>query len=84
MLQFSLAAMALYSVNFLTYLIKTQSGVSKVAVVILGIVILANLVATVVPTLISELWGVEPPKVTAHSFGLWFCLACGITVGISI
>lgn len=84
MLQFSLGIMALFSANFLAYLIKTQSDISKVAVVILGITMLANLVATVVPTLISELWGIEPSKVTAHSFGLWFCLACGIAVGIGI
>ncbi len=75
---------AFVGTNFLIYLIKSQApGWSKLAVILLGIVICSNILATVMPGLISELWGFEIPKVTALSIGLWFCLGLGIAVGIA-
>jgi hypothetical protein len=84
MLNLSYGLTAFFGTNLLVYLIKSQaSDLSKVAAIILGIIICSNILATIMPGLISELWGFEIPKVTALSIGLWFCLGLGITVGIA-
>ena len=84
MLQISMSLTALTLINFLTYLIKSQSEISKVALVLLFLVICINLVATLMPTLICELWGLTVSKVTANSLGLWFWIGAGIVIGIGV
>lgn len=84
MLQCSFGLTTFVGTNFLVYLIKSQTpGWSKVAVILLFILICANILATMMPQLISELWGFEIPKVSALSIGLWFCLGLGIAVGFA-
>lgn len=84
MLNFSFGLTALVSTNFFVYLIKSQAqGLSKVAAILLGIIFCSNIFVTLMPGLISELWGLEIPKISALSIGLWFCLGLGIAVGIA-
>lgn len=83
MLPFTMILTAIAFINHLTYLIKTQApGWSMIGIVLLAIITCGNILATVMPGIICELWSLEIPKVSAHSFGLWFCLTVGIIVGM--
>ena len=84
MLQTSLGITALALTNFLVYLVKSQSQFSIVAGVILFLMVCINLVATLMPTLICELWSVALSKVTANALGMWFCIGFGIVIGIGV
>lgn len=73
-----------FTVNLLVYWIKTQSGFSKISVILLGLSILINLMATVMPTWFSELWGFKVKKVIAYAVGFWFCFTVGTILGVSV
>lgn len=84
MLPFTLTLTAIAVINKLTYLVKTQaSGWSTIGIVLLAIIICGNILTTVMPNIICVLWSIERAKVSAHSYGLWFCLTVGIICGIA-
>jgi hypothetical protein len=71
-------------INLLVYWIKTQSEFSKISVILLGLAILVNLMATVMPSWFYELWGLKTRKVIAYAVGFWFCFAIGVVLGVSV
>jgi hypothetical protein len=72
-----------FTVNLLVYWVKTQSGFSKISMILLGLAILINLMATVMPTWFTELWGFKTRKVIAYTVGFWFCFTIGAILGVS-
>ena len=82
MLQFTYGLLALSTVNLLAYWTRIQVGnLSKVSAILLVLMVLTNLIASFLPALFCELWGLEYSKVKAVSLSLWFCLACGVSIG---
>lgn len=84
MIQTIAGMMCIFTVNLLTYWIKTQSGFSKISMILLGLAFCINIMATIMPTWFSELWGFKVRKVIAYAIGFWFCSAIGITLGVSV
>jgi len=83
MFPLALGLTVLVSTNFLIYAIKSQLLAANIGIIILGLVICSNLLATLMPTLFSELWSFPANKVIAYSIGFWFCITCGLIVGIA-
>ena len=84
MIQAIAGILTVFTVNLLVYWIKTQSGFSLISIVLLGLAILTNLMATMMPTLLFELWGFKARKVMAYAIGFWFCFAIGVVLGVSV
>lgn len=84
MIQTIAGMMCIFSVNLLTYWIKTQSGFSMISMVLLLLAICLNIMATIMPTWFSELWGFKVRKVIAYAILVWFCSAIGVVIGVSV
>lgn len=82
MLQITYTLLTVTTVNLLSYWTRAQIGnFSKTSAIMLALIVLANLIASFLPTLFCELWELEHSKVKAVSSWLWFCLACGSSIG---
>ena len=83
MFPLSLGFTALVTTHFLVYTIKCRSLGTDVAIVLLMVIIGTNILATIMPSLFSELWGFRVKKVIAYSMIFWFSIACGIIIGLA-